>query len=161
MREEIFGPVLPIAAVDSEAEAIALANDCDFGLGASVWTRDRPKGERIAREIESGMVWLNDHMYTHGACQCSWGGVKQSGLGRVHSKFGLYECVNIKLVAWEPSVVRNLWWHPYDETLAKAIRASIQLLYSRREADRQKALREGVLPLLKVARRTLRSLGRR
>ena len=161
MREEIFGPVLPIAAVDSESEAIALANDCDFGLGASVWTRDRPKGERIAREIESGMVWLNDHMYTHGACQCSWGGVKDSGLGRVHSKFGLYECVNIKLVAWEPSVVRNFWWHPYDETLAKAIRASTKLLYSRREVDRQKALREGALPVLKVARRTLRSLSRR
>jgi acyl-CoA reductase-like NAD-dependent aldehyde dehydrogenase len=161
MREEIFGPVLPIAAVDSESEGIALANDCDFGLGASVWTRDRPKGERIAREIESGMVWLNDHMYTHGACQCSWGGVKDSGLGRVHSKFGLYECVNIKLVAWEPSVVRNFWWHPYDETLAKAIRASTKLLYSRREVDRQKALREGALPVLKVARRTLRSLSRR
>jgi succinate-semialdehyde dehydrogenase/glutarate-semialdehyde dehydrogenase len=161
MREEIFGPVLPIAAVDSESEAIALANDCDFGLGASVWTRDRPKGERIAREIESGMVWLNDHMYTHGACQCSWGGVKDSGLGRVHSKFGLYECVNIKLVAWEPSVVRNFWWHPYDETLAKAIRASTKLLYSHREVDRQKALREGALPMLRVARRTLRSLSRR
>ena len=97
MREEIFGPVLPIMTVDTEQEAIDLANDSQFGLGASVWTLDRDKGERIARQIQSGMVWINDHSYSHGACQCSWGGVKDSGLGRSHSKFGFYECTNIKL----------------------------------------------------------------
>jgi acyl-CoA reductase-like NAD-dependent aldehyde dehydrogenase len=161
MREEIFGPVLPIVVVDSEEEAIALANDSEFGLGASVWTRDRFKGERIARELQSGMVWVNDHMYSHGACQCSWGGVKSSGLGRAHSKFGFYECVNVKLVAWEPGRVRDFWWHPYDETLARALRSTAKLLYSARETDRQRALREGTLPLLRVAGRTLRSLGRR
>ena len=160
MREEVFGPVLPIVTVDSDEEAIALANDSNFGLGASVWTRDRAQGERIAREIQSGMVWINDHMYSHGACQCSWGGVKESGLGRAHSKFGFYECVNVKLVGWEPSRLRNFWWHPYDETLARAIRATAQLLYGR-EADRGQALREGALPLIKVAGRTLRSVGRR
>ena len=89
MREEIFGPVLPIIVVDSEQEALTLANDSEFGLGASVWTSDRDKGERLAAEIEAGMVWINDHMFSHGACQCAWGGVKESGLGRTHSKFGL------------------------------------------------------------------------
>ena len=79
MREEIFGPVLPITVVADEAEALERANDSQFGLGASVWTRDRAKGERIARRIESGMVWINDHSFTHAACQCSWGGVKESG----------------------------------------------------------------------------------
>jgi len=161
MREEIFGPVLPIVTVDSEAEAIALANDSEFGLGASVWTRDRARGERIAREIESGMVWVNDHMYTHGACQCAWGGVKNSGLGRAHSKFGFYECVNVKQLAWDPSLAKNFWWHPYDETLGRALRSSAKLLYSRRAADRERALREGALPLLRVAARTLRSVRRR
>jgi acyl-CoA reductase-like NAD-dependent aldehyde dehydrogenase len=160
MREEVFGPVLPIVTVGSEDEAIALANDSRFGLGASVWTRDRAKGERIARELQSGMVWINDHMYSHGACQCAWGGTKESGLGRAHSKFGFYESVNVKLVAWEPSLVRNFWWHPYDETLGRAVRSIARLLYGRDE-DRGKALREGTLPLLKVARRTLRSLGGR
>jgi len=100
-------------------------------------------------------------MYSHGACQCSWGGVKESGLGRAHSKFGFYECVNIKLVTWESSRVRDFWWYPYDETLGRAVRASAKLLYSRREVDRQRALREGALPLFRVAGRTLRSLGRR
>ena len=103
MREEIFGPAVPIVVVDSADEAVALANDSDFGLGASVWTSDRVRGERIAGELQSGMVWINDHMFSHGACQCAWGGVKDSGLGRTHSKFGLYECVNVKLRTWEGS----------------------------------------------------------
>jgi succinate-semialdehyde dehydrogenase/glutarate-semialdehyde dehydrogenase len=58
--------VLPIVVVDSEDEAVALANDSDFGLGASVWTSDRAKGERVAGELQSGMVWINDHMFSHG-----------------------------------------------------------------------------------------------
>ena len=103
-----------------------------------MWTLDRDKGERMARQIQSGMVWINDHSYTHGACQCSWGGVKESGLGRSHSKFGFYECVNIKLVSWEPSRMRDVWWQPYDEVLGKAIRASARLLYGR-DGRRQQA----------------------
>jgi acyl-CoA reductase-like NAD-dependent aldehyde dehydrogenase len=160
MREEIFGPVLPVVVVDSEDEAVALANDSVFGLGASVWTSDRSKGERFAREIEAGMVWINDHMFSHGACQCSWGGVKQSGLGRTHSKFGLYECVNVKLRVWEPSAIRDPWWHPYDETLGKALRQTSQVLYGR-PSIRASALRAGAAPLLKVGARLARDALRR
>jgi acyl-CoA reductase-like NAD-dependent aldehyde dehydrogenase len=156
MREEIFGPVLPIMTVRSEDEAIRLANDSQFGLGASVWTLDRTKGERIARAIEAGMVWINDHSYTHGTCQCAWGGVKDSGLGRSHSKFGFYECVNVKMLSWEPSRMADTWWQPYDETLGSAIRASIRLLYGR-NGQRKEALREGALPLLRVTGRALRA----
>ena len=85
----------------------------------------------MARRIESGMVWINDHSYTHAACQCSWGGVKESGLGRSHSKFGFYECVDVKLVSWEPGLTRDFWWQPYDRTLGQAVRASARLLYGR------------------------------
>ncbi len=155
MREEIFGPVLPILTVDSEAEAVEQANDSRFGLGSSIWTRDRAKGERMARRIESGMVWINDHSYSHGACQCSWGGVKESGLGRSHSKFGFYECVNVKLVSWEPGMTRDFWWQPYDQTLGDAIRASARLIYGS-NGTRLKALKDGAVPLLKVGARTLR-----
>ena len=160
MSEEIFGPVVPVIVVADEAEAIERANDSRFGLGASVWTTDRAKGERIARRIESGMVWINDHSYSHGAMQTSWGGVKDSGLGRSHSKFGFYECTNIKLISWEPSRTRDIWWHPYDEVLGKALRASARLLYGR-DGQRGEALREGGLPLLRVTGRSLRGAFRR
>jgi succinate-semialdehyde dehydrogenase/glutarate-semialdehyde dehydrogenase len=160
MREEIFGPVLPVIVVDSEDEAVAMANDSVFGLGASVWTSDRSKGERIARELESGMVWINDHMFSHGACQCSWGGVKESGLGRTHSKFGLYECVNIKLRVWESSALRDPWWHPYDETLGRALKQTAAILYGR-PSIRAAALRAGASPLLKLGSRLARDAIRR
>jgi acyl-CoA reductase-like NAD-dependent aldehyde dehydrogenase len=156
MQEEIFGPVVPIMRVGSEEEAIALANDSEFGLGASVWTRDRAKGERIAHRIEAGMVWVNDHSYTHGTCQCAWGGVKDSGLGRSHSKFGFYECVNVKMLSWEPSYLADAWWQPYDEVLGKAIRASMRLIYGRKD-QRAEALREGGIPLLRVMGRSMRA----
>jgi acyl-CoA reductase-like NAD-dependent aldehyde dehydrogenase len=155
MNEEIFGPVVPVITVKDEAEALERANDSNFGLGASVWTKDRAKGERIARRIESGMVWVNDHSYSHGAMQCSWGGVKESGLGRSHSKFGLYECVNVKLVSWEPGRTRDFWWQPYDRDLGTALRSSARLLYGR-GARRLKALREGAGPLARVTRKMLR-----
>ncbi len=160
MREEIFGPVLPIIVVGSEDEAVRLANDSEFGLGASVWTSDRSKGERIARELEAGMVWINDHMFSHGACQCSWGGIKESGLGRTHSKFGLYECVNIKLRVWEPSAVRNPWWHPYDETLGRALKQTAVILYGR-PSIRAAALKDGAAPLLRLGVRLARDAVRR
>jgi hypothetical protein len=147
--------VLPIVVVDSDEQAVELANDSEFGLGASVWTTDRQKGERMARRIESGMVWINDHSFSHGACQCSWGGVKDSGLGRSHSKFGFYECTNIKLVSWEPGLARDFWWHPYDDTLGNAVRSSARLVYGH-NGQRLKALKEGAGPLLKVGARTMR-----
>jgi succinate-semialdehyde dehydrogenase/glutarate-semialdehyde dehydrogenase len=155
MREEIFGPVLPITAVDSEDEALALANDSQFGLGASVWTSDRGRGERFARELESGMVWINDHMFSHGACQLPWGGVKESGVGRTHSKFGLYECVNIKLRVWEASAVKDPWWHPYDETLGRALSQTAAILYGR-PSIRAAALRAGARPLMRLGSRLAR-----
>jgi hypothetical protein len=141
--------------VDSEDEAIALANDSEFGLGASVWTLDRARGDRIARRLETGMVWINDHMYSHSACACPWGGVKESGLGRSHSRFGLYECVNVKLLSWEPSRTRDFWWHPYDESLGKAVHAAAQVLYGR-DADRAGALRRGFPSLVRVAHKMVR-----
>jgi succinate-semialdehyde dehydrogenase/glutarate-semialdehyde dehydrogenase len=159
MREEVFGPVVPVMRVRDEEEAIQLANDSEFGLGASVWTADRDRGRRIAHRLEAGSVWINDHMYSHGAIQCSWGGVKSSGVGRSHSKFGFYECVNVKHVAYEPGRLRDFWWHPYDESLGKSLHSSAQLLYGR-DADKPRALRRGLLPMLRLVRKSLRDVFR-
>jgi acyl-CoA reductase-like NAD-dependent aldehyde dehydrogenase len=155
MREEIFGPVVPIVKVDSEDEAIALANDSEFGLGASVWTGDKERGDRIARRIEAGSVWVNDHLFTHGACSCAWGGVKDSGIGRSHSRHGFYECVQLKQLLHERGLAKNIWWHPYDESLGKTIKAAAQILYGR-DSDKAGALRKNVAPMLKRTARTLR-----
>jgi acyl-CoA reductase-like NAD-dependent aldehyde dehydrogenase len=155
MREEIFGPVVPIVTVSSEDEAIELANGSEFGLGASVWSLDRERAARIGRRLQTGMVWLNDHMYPHGASQCAWGGVKNSGLGRAHSKFGFYECVNVKQMVWEPSRTRDFWWHPYDASLGKSMDAAAKLLYGR-DADKWGALRRGALPLARLGAKMLR-----
>jgi acyl-CoA reductase-like NAD-dependent aldehyde dehydrogenase len=159
MREEIFGPVVPIVTVDSEEEAVDLANDSEFGLGASVWSLDRERATRIGHRLETGMVWINDHMYSHGACQCAWGGAKNSGLGRSHSKFGFYECVNIKQMVWEPSRTRDFWWHPYDASLGRSMEAAAKLLYGR-DSDKWGALRSGALPLARLGAKTLRDVFR-
>jgi succinate-semialdehyde dehydrogenase/glutarate-semialdehyde dehydrogenase len=155
MREEIFGPVIPVIPVDSEDEAIELANDSEFGLGASVWTSDRARGDRIARRIEAGMVWVNDHMYSHGACSCAWGGVKDSGVGRSHSKFGFYECVNVKQLSWEPGLTRNFWWHPYDRSLGRAMHEAATLLYGR-DSDKAAALRRGARSFARLGAKVLK-----
>jgi len=81
-------------------------------------------------------------MYSHGTCSCAWGGVKDSGLGRSHSKFGFYECVNVKQLSWEPGLTRNFWWHPYDRSLGRGMHEAATLLYGR-DSDKAAALRRG------------------
>ncbi|MDQ4071642.1 MAG: aldehyde dehydrogenase family protein, partial [Actinomycetota bacterium] len=159
-RDPVSGPVVCVTPVDSEEEAIALANDSLGGLGASVWTRDRDRGERIARRLSAGMVWVNDHRYSHGAVQCAWGGVGASGSGRVHGEPGFRECVAIKLVGSDsPRFVRP-WWPPRARSLPAAAEATARLLYGR-DRDRVPALRAGARPLVHTGARILRELARR
>ena len=103
-REEVAGPVLVVEAVADEETAIAAANDAELALGASVWTADRFKGERIARELRVGMVWMNDHLPTRSAPQVPWGGVRGSGLGRARGAIALRTCAEPKVVTWDPPV---------------------------------------------------------
>ncbi|MDE1811137.1 MAG: aldehyde dehydrogenase family protein, partial [Candidatus Micrarchaeota archaeon] len=96
MKEEVFGPVIPIIQVRNEKEAIKLANDTEFGLGGSVWTRDVEKGERLARQIEAGVVCVNRGASSDN--RLPFGGVKRSGIGREFSRYGLLEFANIRSV---------------------------------------------------------------
>jgi succinate-semialdehyde dehydrogenase/glutarate-semialdehyde dehydrogenase len=157
LREEAPGPVLCVTVVDTEDEAIQLANEGSSGLGASVWTTDRYKGQRIAHELRVGMVWMNDHLVQRSAPQIPWGGIRGSGIGRARGAVALRTCAEPKAVTWDPPAGRPFWWHPYDATLARSARA-LALLRSQRDADRETALRKDALTLARLTRRTLRAL---
>jgi len=95
-HEELFGPVWSVVAAEDEQNAIALANHSDFGLAASIWTKDRCKAEQIATELEVGNVFINEVVKSD--VRLPFGGVKRSGFGRELSAYGLKEFVNIKTV---------------------------------------------------------------
>jgi len=99
-REEFFGPVALIFRVKDDEDAIALANDSDYGLGGSVFTQDIERGKRIASRIETGMVFINHPTWT--AADLPFGGIKNSGYGRELSRLGIEEFVNKKLVRVSP-----------------------------------------------------------
>lgn len=108
-NEETFGPVAPITIVENESEAIRLANDIEFGLGASIWTKDLEKAEKMSRRIESGIVSVNNVVLSDP--RIPFGGVKHSGFGRELSRYGMMEFVNIKAVRF----YENLTHHHYVE----------------------------------------------
>ena len=123
MQEETFGPTLPIATFKTEAEAIKLANDSEFGLTASVWTRDLSKGKRVAEKIEAGSVCVNEVLYTHGIGQTPWGGFKNSGNGRTHGIEGLMELVQPQHIHINKlAILPDAWWMPYGANAVETFR---------------------------------------
>ncbi len=108
-KEETFGPVAPITIVENESEAVKLANNTEFGLGASIWTKDLAKAEKMSRRIESGIVSVNNVVISDP--RIPFGGIKHSGFGRELSRYGILEFVNIKSVRFYD----NLSHHHYVE----------------------------------------------
>lgn len=151
-REPIGGPVLAVEAVESLDEAILLANGGGYALGASVWTADRYRAARIARELHAGMVWLNDHLPGPAVSRGPWGAAAGAGLGRTLGQAGLRACAQEKLITWDPPGLRGLWWGPYDETTSRAARA-VAKMRSARDVDRDRAWREGALSVARVGAR--------
>jgi succinate-semialdehyde dehydrogenase/glutarate-semialdehyde dehydrogenase len=96
VKEEVFGPAAPIIVVDNEEQAIREANNSEFGLGASIWTNNIERGIKLARQIESGIVSVNEMVKSDP--RLPFGGIKKSGIGRELSEFGIREFVNIKSV---------------------------------------------------------------
>jgi acyl-CoA reductase-like NAD-dependent aldehyde dehydrogenase len=141
MREETFGPVLPVMAFDTDDEAVKLANDSEYGLAASVWTGSRARGEAVARRIQAGTVMVNDAVACFGISEAPHGGVKASGMGRTHGNFGLEEMVRTKYVDAErlPGVKR-VWWYGYGRAFSRQMEGFLELQFAR---DWRKRLRGG------------------
>ena len=108
-QEETFGPVAPITIVENESEAVKFANESEFGLGASIWTKDLAKADKMSRRIESGIVSVNNVVISDP--RIPFGGIKHSGFGRELSRYGMLEFVNLKSVRFYD----NLTHHHYVE----------------------------------------------
>lgn len=130
MKEETFGPVMPIMKVAHGEEAIGLANTGPYGLSASLWTRDLAKAERLGAAVEVGLLGVNDLMSHYALCSLPFGGVKSSGLGRRHSDEGL------RMFCWPQSVfvhewpakAPELWWFPYDSFKTRLVSLITRLI---------------------------------
>lgn len=133
MTTEIFGPIVPIMKVSSDDEAVRLANDSHLGLNAYVFTKDRAKGERLAARVEAGSVLVNDVFSNYVAAEAPFGGIKQSGFGRVHGEDALRDLCDTRVVMTSrlPDPSHDPTWFPYS---SKAYRWQMRLLravYSR------------------------------
>jgi succinate-semialdehyde dehydrogenase/glutarate-semialdehyde dehydrogenase len=131
MRDEIFGPIVPIMRVSSEDEAVRLANDSHLGLMGYVFTRDRDKGRRLAERVRAGTVMVNDVLTAYASPEAPFGGVKDSGYGRVHGEEGLRDMCEVRHVSYDRLALgsRDPMWFPYSEGSYRAFVKGMRLLF--------------------------------
>ena len=144
MREETFGPFLAIMGVDSDEEAIRLANDSQYGLGGSVWTRDTRAGEAIARRVRTGSVMVNNAIQSGGCVTLPFGGEGDSGVGRAQGEQAYYHYVATKSVMTSPDSTESLWM-PYEPTTPGFFKGLTKLFYGTKPGARA----AGLLALIK------------
>lgn len=132
MLEETFGPVLPVMRVSDAEEALRLANDSPYGLNSSVWTSDRATGVSIANRLQAGNVCINDCIVSYAVTGLPFGGVKESGMGRIHGVEGLREFCHVKsVVDQRVPTPRELWWFPVPKGLDALGIRTMRLRYGR------------------------------
>jgi acyl-CoA reductase-like NAD-dependent aldehyde dehydrogenase len=132
MREETFGPTLPIMKVPDADEAVRLSNDTPFGLQASVWTKDAAKGERLARRIEAGAVTVNDAQINYVALELPMGGWKSSGLGTRHGADGIRKYTKKQaLVVTRFAPKKDIHMLPYSAKRTRLIERMVRFVYGR------------------------------
>ncbi|HMD51794.1 MAG TPA: aldehyde dehydrogenase family protein, partial [Solirubrobacteraceae bacterium] len=133
MTEETFGPTLPIMKVRDTEEAIRLANDSVYGLGASVFTRDTERGEAVARRIEAGAANVNDAMINYTVLELPMGGAKASGLGSRHGPGGIRKYCSQQAIVVTPKLAmkKELFMYPYKSRTSRMLAGLFKLLYGR------------------------------
>lgn len=138
MQEETFGPLLGVMQVSNDAEAVQLANDSNYGLTASVWSRDLHKAVRLARQIHAGAVMVNDHLLSHAQTETPWGGFKDSGNGRGHGQFAFDAVTAPKVIVndWLKLARHQPYWMPYNQQLYEGLKGIMLGLYARRWSHR-------------------------
>jgi acyl-CoA reductase-like NAD-dependent aldehyde dehydrogenase len=114
IRDETFGPTMPVMSFTDDKQAVRLANDSAFGLTASIWTKNIVEGQKIARNIEAGTIMINDCVFTHALPGTPWGGCKHSGFGRSHSCFGLHEMITPHHIHTNRIIAKDMWWYGYN-----------------------------------------------
>jgi acyl-CoA reductase-like NAD-dependent aldehyde dehydrogenase len=136
-REETFGPLLAIIRAGNDEEAIRIANDTPFGLSASIWTRDLDRARSLAARIAAGTIQINDAVSVVGMADVPHGGVKESGMGRMHGDAGLRECVREKAIVVDPFPSwRQAWWFGYGTEHARNIEAFARFSHGRTLIER-------------------------
>jgi succinate-semialdehyde dehydrogenase/glutarate-semialdehyde dehydrogenase len=121
VQEEIFGPVLVVLKFTSAEEVIEMVNDNQYGLTSSVWTENIKFGKKVAEEIETGTVMINEVVYTFALAATPWGGVKNSGIGRTHGKIGFYEVTRPLHINIDQYKEPDLWWFKYDKNYEEIV----------------------------------------
>ena len=140
--EETFGPVLSIIRVRDEEEAVARARDEGYNLTASVWTQNKSRGDLIASQLRAGSVMVNDHASAAGMPWGFWGGVGESGYGRLNGELGLKEMSVPVHVTRSLGGLPKLWWYPYDAATTKALRAATELMSAPGVGPKAKAMKD-------------------
>ena len=128
MRDETFGPILPIAAFDTEDEAVARADASPYGLTVSVWSRDLKRAQALASRVRVGVQYVNNCCFTGPMAGAAWSGRKESGYGATGSRFGLDALVVPRTVCVDRSrQKKEMWWYPYGDHLVTMARGLVEV----------------------------------